>query len=348
MTSRERLLCAFSCGRPDRVPVAPFGFGSIDPESQLGHELWQQTDFIQSVSGAGSSFWGRHLRTTTEVLGNRTRIIYHTPRGDLERVVQSTEVTAATIQFPCHSADDLEQVLSVPFEPASPNPQLFQQWKDRLGDDGVVLCELGDALCAPAELFSPEDFALLWADAPDAFVHLVEVANERACIAAELACQAGIDAFRIIGGEYASTQLGPSAYRQVVTEPDRQLVQIMHDHGALVYYHNHGPVMQYLEMFAEIGMDAADCFEAPPWGDCDLAAAQQVLQGRVCMVGNLDDMEVIDKLDSATVCHIASQRLAQVAPEGFVLGGTASGTYGERGARNFVALADWVRAAAAG
>ena len=38
-----------------------------------------------------------------------------------------------------------------------------------------------------------------------------------------------------------------------------------------------------------IGMDAADCFEAPPWGDCDLVAAKAALKGRVCLVGNLDD-----------------------------------------------------------
>lgn len=342
MTSRERLLCAFSCGRPDRVPVAPFGFGHVDPESELGHELWQKTDFIQSVSGAGCGFFGRNLRTTTEAIGNRTRITYHTPQGDLERVVQRTNITSATVQFPCRTADDMEKLLSVPYEPLEPSPETFLQWKDRLGEEGIVLCGFTDAICTPAEMFSPEDFALLWVDAPDAFTHLVQVANERACIVAEQACRAGIDAFRIIGGEYASTQLGPYAYRQTVTEPDSQLVQLMHDHGALVYYHNHGPVMKYLEMFADIGMDAADCFEAPPWGDCDLAEAKRVLQGRVCLVGNLDDMEVIDKFDTATVCALARERVALAGPDGFVLGGTASGTYGERGARNFMALVDVV------
>jgi hypothetical protein len=90
-------------------------------------------------------------------------------------------------------------------------------------------------------------------------------------------------------------------------------------------------------------MDAADCFEAPPWGDCDLVAAKQALHGRVCMVGNLDDMEVIDKLDTATVVQIARERVGQAGPDGFVLGGTASGTYTERAARNFIAMAAMAR-----
>lgn len=343
MTSRERLLCAFAHERPDRVPVAPFGFGHVDPDSEIGLQLVRETDFIQPVGGAGSHFLGRLLRRSVETVGPETRITYHTPKGDLEQIDRRTDITSATTKFPCKTADDIEKVLSVPYEPVMPNPAEFNQWKDRIGDEGVVLCGFNDAICTPALLFSPEDFALLWIDAPDAFMELVRVANERVCESAELACQAGVDGFRIIGGEYASTQLGPYAYRQTVTEPDSQLVRIMHDHGAIVYYHNHGPVMKYLEMFADIGMDAADCFEAPPWGDCDLVKAREILAGRVCIVGNLDDMEVIDKEPEAVVRQIARERIAQAGPDNFVLGGTASGTYTERAARNFLAMADVAR-----
>jgi len=55
-------------------------------------------------------------------------------------------------------------------------------------------------------------------------------------------------------------------------------------------------------------------------------------------VGNLDDMEVLDKLDKAAVCNLARERLAAAGKRGFVLGGTASGTYGECAARNFIAM----------
>ncbi|MCE5237014.1 MAG: uroporphyrinogen decarboxylase family protein [Armatimonadia bacterium] len=340
MNSRERLLCAFAHQKPDRVPVAPFGFGHVNPDSEIGLELVQKTDFIASVGGAGGGFWGRAVKTTVETEGYVTRFTYHTPKGDLHQLNRRTDITQATMEFPCRTADDIEKALSVPYEPVLPDPTVFNQWKNRLGDEGLVLCGFSDAICTPATLFSPEDFALLWVDAPDAFIELIRIANERALEAAEAACKAGIDGFRIIGGEYASTQLGPYAYRQTVTEPDHKLVKLMHDHGAVVYYHNHGPVMKYLEMFADIGMDAADCFEAPPWGDCDLVKARETLAGRVCIVGNLDDMEVIDKEPEATVRAIARERLAQAGPDNFVLGGTASGTYTDRAAKNFIAMAE--------
>jgi hypothetical protein len=58
------------------------------------------------------------------------------------------------------------------------------------------------------------------------------------------------------------------------------------------------------------------------------------------MVGNLDDMEIIDSLPAADVQAIARERLAAAGPVGFILGGTASGTYTERAARNFIALVE--------
>jgi hypothetical protein len=340
MTSRERLLCAFACETPDRVPVAPFGFGHLDPDSEIGREIVRETDFIQSVGGAGGWFLGAKVDQSVVTAGKTTTITYHTPKGDLTQINRSTDITHATVKFPCETADDIEKVLAIPYEPIVADPRSFIEWEDRLGDEGLTLVGFLDAVCAPALLFSPEDFSLLWVDAPDAFLALIRAAQERCLQAAEDACKVGIRAFRIIGGEYASTQLGPYAYRQTVTEPDAELVKLMHDHGATVYYHNHGPVMNYLEMFADIGMDAADCFEAPPWGDCDLVAAKATLRGRVCLVGNLDDMEVIDKFDAATVRAIAKERLLQAGPDGFVLGGTASGTYTERAARNFIAMAE--------
>jgi uroporphyrinogen-III decarboxylase len=114
----------------------------------------------------------------------------------------------------------------------------------------------------------------------------------------------------------------------------------MHSHGATVYYHNHGPTMKYLELLADIGMDACDCFEAPPWGDFDFPEAKKRIGDRICFVGNLDDMEVIDKLPEAKVLEMARERIIESEGWGFVLGGTASGTYTERAARNFMAMAD--------
>lgn len=338
MTSRERLMTAFHCGLPDRVPVAPFHLGNLDPESDIARELIETTDIIIRTAGAGVSFFGSAVKMSTETDGDRTISTIETPKGPLRSVRQRTEQTSAQVEFPCSTADDIEKLLSVPYEPVEPDPSEFNRWKDRIGDEGVVMAGVIDPICVPALYFSPEDFCLLWADDPEAMKALVEEATRRIVPSIDRACEAGIDAFRIVGGEYASTQLGPVGFDELVVGPDGQMCDIMHEHGALAYFHNHGPLMDFLDMLVEIDMDACDCFEAPPWGDTDLRVAKGRLQGKVCIVGNLDDMEVVNRLDEETVCRIARQRIQEAGPDGYVLGGTASGTYGEKAARNFMAM----------
>ena len=50
---------------------------------------------------------------------------------------QHTGVTSATVEFPCKTADDIELLLSIPFEPAEPNVAPFLELKKELGEDST-------------------------------------------------------------------------------------------------------------------------------------------------------------------------------------------------------------------
>jgi hypothetical protein len=348
VTSRERVLCAFHRGTPDRIPVSPQHFGRIPPNSDLAAQLVRETDIMLYAGWACDCFVGSALPRETETSGQATRTVYHTPRGDLTRVVTRTPVTSACTEFPCKNADDVLKLLATPYEPPTEEAvqealRHFFQRKDWLGDEGVVLFELPDAVCFPADWLSPQDFCLLWADAPDLMEEMVRVGNERLLAFVERVLKAGVDVFRIVGGEYVSTQLGPVAYDRLVRRYDKELVALMHDYGAIAYFHNHGAIMRYLEAIVDIGVDALDPLEAPPWGDCDMPKAKSVLRGRVCIVGNLDDMEVLNQRSTPEILAIGKKLMEEAGPDGFVLSGTASGTYGEHTAQNFIALARYVK-----
>lgn len=344
LTSRQRLLVALKGGTPDRVPVAPFGMGRVDPDSEIGQELIARTDpFIGGGSG-GDPFLGIHVPMTTHQEGDTTTTVIHTPDGDLVRHHRRTEITAATVEFPCKDVRDVERLLSLPYEPPDPDVTNYLAWRKRVGDDALVMVGIGNAVCFPAGMLSPEDFCLLWADAPDVMAHMTAIAAQRLNAHVEKLCRAGVDAFRIVGGEYVTVQLGPKAFERLITPFDTELCGIMRHYGAIAYYHNHGPIMPWLEPIADLGIDALDPMEAPPWGDCDLNEARRRLGDRVCMVGNLDDMEVLEQWDADTVRALGRERIDKAGHTGFILGGTASGTYTERAARNFIALADMLRA----
>lgn len=339
MTSRQRLLAATRHERVDRVPVSPFGLGHLSADGDAARELIRETDpFL--TRGIGNPFLGTRVRADSVTDGNVTTTTWHTPLGDLIQKRECTDITSATVEFPLKTADDIAKLLSIPFEPVEPNPGPFLQLQRELGEEGMALAGIGTAVCLPAAWFSPEDFCLLWADAPDAMTELVRVAADRLNDFVLKACRAGVTEYRLVGGEYVTVQLGPSAVPPLLHTPDHELVEIIHEHGGIAYYHNHGPCMAFLEDFARLDIDYLDPLEAPPWGDADLAGASKALSGRVCMVGNLDDMEVIEKLPTDKVKAIAAERLEAAGTRGFVLGGTASGTYTERAARNFIAMKD--------
>ena len=342
MTSRERILAAMRFEKVDRVPVSPWRSGKVSLDSPLGQELLLKTDPVMDVCAGGDPVLGKTAEIEHEQEGDTTASILHTPKGKLRSKFRRTEMTGATIEFFLKEPDDIEKILSIPFEPADIDLSEYQGLHDLVSDEGLVTVAISNGVGVPASWFSPEGFCLAWADAPDLLEKLTAVATERLIDYAERLCRAGVTAFRIIGGEFASVQLGPQGFKKLCVPYDRELVNAIHKHGAIAHYHNHGPVMRFLEDFAEIGMDSLDPLEAPPWGDADLREARRRLGDRVCFLGNLDDMEVVDKLPTAEVLAVARERLEAAGDRGFILGGTSSSTFGERGARNFIAMAEMV------
>lgn len=342
MTSRERILAAMRLEKVDRVPVSPWHFCKVDPDSPLGRELLAKTDLIQDCGAGGDWLLGKAVQMESDQQGDTTTTVIHTPKGDLVSRHRYTEVTGATVEFFLKSVEDIEKLLSIPYEPPEIDLSAYRRWQERIGDEGLVMIGFGTGVSVPASWFSPEGFCLAWADAPDMVEKLTAVATERLVGYVDRLCREGVDAFRMVGGEYASVQLGPEGFERLCIPYDRAVVDVIHRYGAIAHYHNHGPVMRYLEYFAEIGIDSLDPLEAPPWGDVDLREARNRLGDRICFVGNLDDMEVIDKLPTEQVVAIARERLEAAGDRGFILGGTTSGTFGERGARNFIAMAEMV------
>lgn len=339
MTSRERLLAAIRFQDVDRVPVAPFTLGAVPRDSDVMAELISKTDPFVEAAVPGDTAFGENCKKTTTQEGDATVITYETPLGDLVQKFK-TRQHMVCVEFPLKTPEDAEKFLSIDYVAPRVDISNFVKMKDWLGDEGLLLSPVGNAVLIPAVLLSPEDFCIWWADYPELMKQITDLASKRLNDHVHNLCEAGVDAFRVIGGEYASVQLGPSGFDALVLEQDRELMDIMRSHGAVSYYHNHGPVMNFMSRFREIGMDALDPLEAPPWGDADLRAAREICGDKVAFVGNMDDMEIIDKLSREDVERIALERLEAAGDRGFILGGTASGTYTERAVKNFVALAE--------
>ncbi|MHB0858154.1 MAG: uroporphyrinogen decarboxylase family protein [Anaerolineae bacterium] len=340
MTSRERMLCAIQHGEPDRAPVAPWGLGRLDPRGATAAELIARADPWIEIGLGCHAVGGAAYPLETRRMGQVQRQVVHTPRGDLTATWTTTAETTACTEYLCKSLSDVEALLAVPYQTPHPDVAAFQARQRQVGEDGLVVMGLGNALCFPNDVLGTELCSLLWASEPDVVRHMVVVAAERTYRVVEQACQAGVDCFRIVGGEYATQLMGPAAWEELVVPYDRPLVELMHRYGAIAHYHNHGNMRRFLDRAADLGIDSLDPIEQPPYGDIAMREAYDRIGDRVCLVGGLDDMEVLETRPTDEVLHLGATLLETLPRRGYMLGGTSSGIYGERAARHFIALVD--------
>jgi uroporphyrinogen-III decarboxylase len=342
MTSRERILAAIRREPVDRVPVSPFGFGHLNPREGVGREMLEATDPFIPVGAGGGQFMGTRYgeHVSAEQDGSDTVTTIRTPKGDLKRVYRRTSLAGYTVKFPCATREDIEALLSIPFEAAHPNVGSFLDSKREYGEQGLVLAGIPDAICFLAEYMSPEDFCLLWALDPEFMEEATNTVQSRLITWVDEASAGGVDAYRIVGAEYITEQLGPKAFGRLGRDQDAELVDVIHKYDGIAYYHCHGKMDAYIEDIVATGIDALDPIEVEPYGDITIGVAKQRVGEDVCLVGGLDDMEVLETRDRATVLRMGEECLQAAGPTGYCLAGTASGTFTEPAARNFMALVE--------
>lgn len=343
MTSRQRMLAAIRHQPVDRVPVAPFGLGRLDPSGEMAAELIEKTDPFILVRAGGDPLVGADPDITVTEEGPDRITIYHTPKGDLRQVYHRTEITGYWTEFPCHNGEELEALISMPWKPTVVDTEDFLHRKAEIGEDGLVLAGIVDGICFPAIYMSPEDMCILWAEAPALVTDVVAEAARRVEDFVTRASQQGVDGYRIIGGEYASEMLGPRGFAALITPFDTALVDLIHRYDGIAHYHNHGDVDLFMEAFAELGIDSLDPLEVPPFGNVDLSDAMRRIGDRVCFVGGLDDMEILETRSTEEVLRLGRETLQKTGSRNFMLGGTTSGIFTERAARHFIALVDVAR-----
>lgn len=308
-TSRQRLLTAFECGIPDRVPVNTYelaGFDSRDwynlqpSYSRLMDLIRRETDCITNwnpsalpaarsaggeASAPGTAYLDHCLAESGAPLkiertrsrrGRRERIVEEvgTPAGPLRRIIETDpeENTIWQVEHWCKDGSDVDKVLSIPYEPLRYDAGDLPRARAELGERGLVMASLGDPAYIVADLMSMEDF-LVWAFSDTGhFGRAVAVVSER--VMENLRQQLDtcvVDAYRICGPEYFTPPYHPpEMFERFVLPHVKEMVGIVQRRGAKVRIHCHGKIARVLDMIIETGCDGIDPCEPPPAGDITL------------------------------------------------------------------------------
>jgi len=324
MTRKDRLMATLRGESVDRAPVCFYEIngmdedaGSADPFNIYSHPSWgpllalarEKTDRIV-MRGARFRRGGpdplRELTTQRERIGaDGTRYTVTEIRaGDRVltcRAQRHPDInTVWTTEHFLKDEADLKAWLALPRESdiGAPDFSHFAETEARLGDTGIMMIDVADALCRVAQLFSMEDYTVIALTQPALFHRALEKEQEKLLKEAELVARGWPGRlWRVVGPEYAAPPyLPPRLYGEYVARYDRALVEVIQRYGGYARLHQHGRLRDTLDMIAGTGCMGLDPIEPPPQGDVSLAYVRQRYGDQLVLFGNLEasDIELLD------------------------------------------------------
>jgi CBS domain-containing protein len=346
MTSRERLLTVLRRGRPDRVPVSLYEFAPYNIEEWFNTEP-SYAPLIELERRYGDSFVRAPLDDCPVLLGDPNNVHGTQARHEDGTLVQTTEIdtpkgrlrsvtrrdpglmTNWQIEPLIKSDEDIERVLSMPDPPCRVNEPRLRELESRMGDHGILIFSVGDALGHVVGLFDFEDFVLRCASDDGPILALLEKVQTQVLRAIrEYGTVVKNAAIRLWGPEYAGAPLmNPRVYfRRYVVEQDKAAAQAIHDSGNLCVIHCHGRLRDLLDMILETGADALEPIETLPMSTADvtLAEVKAKLGGRMCVMGAVQSL-ILETATPQQMREHIRQAIEVGAPDGgFVLLPTAA------------------------
>lgn len=343
MTSRERLDVTMRRGQADRVPAKVPGLPPDAPATPEQRRRFAAAfDAINDRMGS----WGMEGDTgffyTTHPDFHYREYRRPSQHEGYEELVQEVEVPAgrltgveltSSVGLPAYQQqhmisrpEEVDVLLSIPYEPPRPAPQAYFEKVAAMGDKGVVLVGMVDVVYNVYRLLGSERFALWSTDHRDRLHAMCEFFCRRQCDMVKYCIGQGMGPyFGWVGPEICLPPLmGPRDFNDFVVPYERRLTDLIHEAGGMVWVHSHGAVNKVLEGFVEAGVDCLQPLEPPPHGDLVLADAKRRVKGRMCLEGNFECYE-FDNLSPEAMRERVRQAIADAAPGGGFIVATADG-----------------------
>lgn len=87
--------------------------------------------------------------------------------------------------------------------------------------------------------------------------------------------------------------MGMNLFNEYVFPYDKTVNDAVHAAGGKIRAHCHGNCMQFLERMSDMGLDAIEPLEPPPYGDVDLKEAKHTVGDRMMLCGNIVSQEFV-------------------------------------------------------
>ncbi|MCP4378177.1 MAG: hypothetical protein GY794_18635 [bacterium] len=347
MTPRERLLTTLRGDKADRAPVSPFVQDEylayyypdktvvdrvIDAKNladELDFDLIAKPRTFELPYFLSKSFPGWEVRKTQlkegENILDTLEIV--TPDGTLRQEaigpdagIASSGIHKAVRKRLLDTKENREIFFRhlPPFSSAVEQEmkQTATQWRAVMGERGVLApwgggtYNLACELCGIETLFTaPYEDEECYADFMGQLVQAVLPAV-RALAGTEVECVG-------IQGNMANSAVMSADFFDCFVRPYEQpIIDAVHAEGAFTVYHNCGYAKRFYPLYQKMKMTVWETVSSPPQGDNDLAEAKSAVGSDICLLGNLDQIELLKSASPEEVADHTRNIVSTGSPGG--------------------------------
>lgn len=348
MTPRDRLLLTLRGGIADRVPVAPFVqeeylafyypqkarldrvVDAVELANELDFDLMAKHRALETPRFLQHSYPNWELRRTetrdADMIRRRLEIV--TPARTLVQEEAGPESGAATsgVRFMVtrhllQDADDIAAFLEYlpPLNAADRREMhdIAAMWSGIIGDRGV-LAPWGFAgvfnFCC--DLCGMENFYTLPYEDEERYRALMDGISAAQAAAATALADTAVDCIGMQGHMAGGATTSPDYFAEFVLPYERRVVEAIRAAGKFSIYHNCGFARNLYANYRDVGMTVWETVSEPPRGDNRLAEAKAVLGDKICLLGNLDQVDFLKRATPQEVAARAREIVATGKPGG--------------------------------
>ncbi|MDA3924824.1 MAG: hypothetical protein PF904_09020 [Kiritimatiellae bacterium] len=325
MTSRERILTVLRGEIPDRVPVVPFiqeeylnwyypgrdAYDRVDDVLQLADEI--PFDVIAKHNRFMTPRFMLHDHENWQVNREKqlegemwvTRIEITTPERVLVQEIvvpdagaATTGLIATTRKYMFEEDADIEAFVKWLPELNAEDAQLMRDvnmsWCEKIGDRGInAPWGWAGVFNYVAELWGIENLMMAPYTNESLYRALMDKVTDAMIAYNHPMVEGGADMIGLQGHIANSASVSVDYFMANVFPYEKRLIDAIHEQGAYTVYHNCGYAKTFYDVYCELGMTVWETVSEPPQGDNDLAVAKNATAGRICLLGNLDQIHFL-------------------------------------------------------
>ncbi len=303
MTSKERLETAASFREPDRIPIEL----QVSERARKLPELEKLVAFIDTeadnflhVPSVDWGFFGLDSEYSEEVIEDvpgeyqKMRRMHRTEVGEFFAITQHfyPHLDAPDYHWERRFVETIEEMERLAEAPRAVRPlelEAHHKAVAGLGDRAIPLMAVAHSLGTLVRWAKMEEVYMWFMSDPKIIHRFLDNTNRQTRDTVLALGEAGITGWF---GTWALEMLippwmGMEKFDELIFPYDKMVNDAIHAIGGKHRSHCHGNCMEYLEHMCEMGLDATEPLEPPPFGDINLAEAKRRVGDRMMLSGNV-------------------------------------------------------------